>query len=76
MIRHFMMLDPKTPLQAGAIFTAGILVIAWTTLDINRVSRANERPLSQEQLEALQRLSQDAKHKAFGTADSVSSRAH
>lgn len=60
------MFDPKTPQQAGLIFAAGLLVIAWTTLDIQRVTKQNEQPLSEEQLQALQRFGDEAKQKAFG----------
>lgn len=66
-VHHGHMFDPKSPLQAGLIFAAGLLVIGWTTLDINRVSRQNERPLTEEQLQALQKFGQEAKRKAFGT---------
>ena len=47
------MLDPKTPLQAAAIFIAGLGIISYTILDINRTTRLNERPLTDEQKQRL-----------------------
>lgn len=58
------MFNPKTPLQAGAIFAAGILFIAWTTLDIHRVSRQNEQPLTEEQLLVLRHLRNESLQKS------------
>ena len=53
------MIDPKTPLSAAAIFLAGIAVIAYTTLDIKRTTELNERPLTDQQRQALAAYVQD-----------------
>jgi hypothetical protein len=47
------MFNPKSPLSAAAIFLAGIAAIAYTTLDIQRTLKSNERPTTPEQLAAL-----------------------
>ena len=62
---HRGMFDPKTPFQAAAIFLTGVAVIAWTTRDIDRVTRQN-RPMTPEQMEQLKQFGRDARQKAAG----------
>ena len=50
---HKRMFDPKTPLQAAAIFVTGLAVIAYTTLDISRTLQLNSTPASAAQTEQL-----------------------
>lgn len=47
------MFDPKSPLAAAAIFTAGIAIIGYTILDVNRSLQQNSEPVTQEQQAAL-----------------------
>lgn len=56
-----MLNSPKTPLNAVLIFFAGIGVIAYTTLDVQRSMRANEAPLTPEQRAAFEEFSQRLK---------------
>lgn len=66
------MLNPKTPFQAGAIFVAGLVVIAWTTNDVYRTSKQNSQALSAEQLKALQDFGNEARRKAAGICSRIS----
>lgn len=63
------MFDPKTPLQAGLIFCGGIAVIAWTILDVRRVTLQNDQPLTKQQRETLQAMGTEARKKADGVLD-------
>ena len=47
------MFDPKNPLQAAAIFVTGLIVITYTTLDIQRTLHLNSTPASPAQTEQL-----------------------
>ncbi|KAK9905566.1 hypothetical protein WJX75_002271 [Coccomyxa subellipsoidea] len=58
------MLDPKSPLQAAAIFLGGIGVIAYTILDINRTTRLNEKPMTLEQQLYLQEMAKNIQQKS------------
>ncbi|KAK9827795.1 hypothetical protein WJX74_002435 [Apatococcus lobatus] len=58
------MFNPKSPLQAAAIFLAGVGVIAYTTLDIHRTATLNEKPMTRQQAEALQQYLNEKKHEA------------
>ncbi|KAK9823148.1 hypothetical protein WJX72_000624 [[Myrmecia] bisecta] len=58
------MFNPQTPWAAGAIFLAGIAVIVYTTLDINRTTRLNERPMTADQTRALAEYVQHVQDKS------------
>ena len=60
------MFNPKSPLSAAAIFLAGIAAIAYTTLDIQRTLKSNERPTTPEQLAALREIIDHHDRKAAG----------
>ena len=60
------MFNPKTPVQAGLIFAAGLAVIAWTTNDVYRTSKQNAQGLNPEQMKALQDFGNEARKKAAG----------
>ena len=59
------MFNPKTPLQAAAIFLTGIAVIGWTTWDISRVQRQNQ-PMTPEQIEQMKEYIESSKRQAAG----------
>ena len=44
---------PKTPLAAAAIFAAGIAVIGYSIVDVNRTLQQNSTPVTEEQQAAL-----------------------
>lgn len=60
------MINPKTPLQAATIFLGGTAVIAWTSLDVYRVSKQNEQVLTPQQLKELQDFGNDVRRQATG----------
>ena len=64
------MFNPKNPLQAALIFTAGIGIIGLTILDIYRVTKQNEQPMTEEQIEALQKFGNEARRRAAGMSPS------
>ena len=63
---HSLMFNPKNPLQAALIFTAGIGIVGLTILDIHRVTKQNEQPMTEEQIEALQEFGNEARRRAAG----------
>lgn len=69
------MLDPKTPLAAAGIFAAGILVIASTTLDVNRTLQQNSQPVSHQQNSHINQQVQDSERRvAVGALDYIAGR--
>lgn len=62
------MLDPKTPLAAAAIFGAGILVLGYSILDVNRSLQQNEIPLTDQQKRQIHQQVQESEHKVAVSA--------
>lgn len=60
------MLNPKTPLQAGLVFAAGLVVIVWTTNDVYRTSKQNSQGITPEQMKALRDFGNEARRHAAG----------
>lgn len=61
-----MVVYPKTPLAAAAIFLSGCVIIAYTINDIQRTTQCNETPMSQEQLQSLKQMVDDHRTRSSG----------
>lgn len=57
------MLDPKTPIAAAGIFAAGILVIGYSIIDVNRSLQQNSEPVTKQQNEHINQQVQDSERK-------------
>ncbi|KAK9799839.1 hypothetical protein WJX73_007999 [Symbiochloris irregularis] len=47
------MFNPQSKTAAAAIFTAGLLLLGYTTYDASQKAILNERPMTAEQQDAL-----------------------
>lgn len=48
--------------------TLPVQVIAYTVLDINRTTRLNEQPMTQEQLRQLEQMARDVQSRSSATS--------
>ncbi|KAL0048492.1 hypothetical protein WJX82_004406 [Trebouxia sp. C0006] len=61
------MLDPKSPLAAAGIFAAGILVIGYSILDVNRSLRQNSEPVTEQQNQHINQQVQESERNVTAT---------
>lgn len=57
------MLDPKSPLAAAGIFAAGLLVIGYSILDVNRSLRQNSESVTDQQKAYINQQVQESERK-------------
>lgn len=66
------MLDPKSPLAAASIFAAGILVIGYSILDVNRSLRQNSEPVTEQQNQHInQQVQESERNVTVGALDYI-----